>query len=61
MKVEIINKKTNQPLATISLSLRGLNYTPTEDEYWNEAWQTAVSDKLVEGVNRKDCSFRLIK
>lgn len=53
MNVQIIEAKTGRLLATYPIVLSGLNYTPSEQEYFAQAWQCAVDDDLVD-VSRQD-------
>lgn len=39
-------------IARYPIVLAGQNYTPTEQEYFNEAWRCAVEDGLVKGDRR---------
>lgn len=59
MQVTIIETKTGKVINQYSIMLRGLNCTPTEDEYIAEAWSSAVEDKLVNSDNRAEYSFSL--
>ena len=59
MDVHIIEKKTGHVIATIPVTLQALNYTPSDDEYIAEAWQCAVSDRLVAEGDRERYKIRL--
>ncbi len=53
MNVQVVEAKTGRLLATYPILLSGLNYTPSEQEYFAHAWRCAVDDKLVD-VSRQD-------
>ena len=56
MNVLVIETKTG----TIPLIQHGMNYTPSEQEYFNEAWRCAVEDNIVEPNRRFEYSFQLV-
>ena len=61
MDVLVIETKTGKLAATVPIILQGMNYAPSEQEYFNEAWRCAVDDKTV-GPNRRDeYSFQLVR
>ncbi len=60
MDVLIIETKTGKPIATIPIVLQGMNYTPTEPEYFAKAWRCAVDDGTVEEAHRDEYSFQLV-
>jgi hypothetical protein len=59
VNVLIIETKTNSLAATIPISMGALDYTPSEQEYFAEAWRCAVDDKTVDPTCRDEYSFRL--
>ena len=59
MEVEIIENDSGKVACRYTVNLRGLNYTPAQDEYFSEAWQCAVEDGVVQDDNRGKYSFRL--
>lgn len=61
MNVLIINTETGKVVATYPVLLKGLNYSPSEGEYYNEAWQCAVEDNIVEPNRREDYGFQLVR
>jgi hypothetical protein len=61
MNVIIQDKFTRKIIYIGSIILRGANYAPSEDEYFEEAWKTACEDGLVESHNRSNYLFTLQK
>lgn len=60
MDVQVIEVETGRLLATYPISLGGLNYKPSEQEYFAEAWRCAVEDKLVDADRPKQYVIRLL-
>jgi len=58
MDVQIIERKTERLLDTYRVVLGGLNYEPTEQEYFSEAWRCAIEDKLVDPAQREKYVIR---
>lgn len=58
MDVLITEISTGKLIARYPIVLAGQNYTPTEDEYFNEAWRCAADDGLVMQDRRDD--FRIV-
>ena len=48
MDVPIIETKTGKPVGTIPIILHGMNDTPTEQEYFAEAWRCGSDDRTVD-------------
>jgi len=61
MKVSIIEKETGKEICRYPIVQKGLNYTPSEEEYFSGAWQTAVDDKVVDAKNRDKYKFLINK
>lgn len=61
MDVLIIETKTGKLIAKLSIILRGMNYMPSEQEYFTEAWRCAVEDKTVNPNRRDEYSFQLVR
>ena len=59
MEVEIIEIKSGKVVCKYTINLRGLNYTPTQDEYFSEAWKCAVEDGEVDADSRDKYGFNL--
>lgn len=59
MYVVITDTKTAKNYTVGPIHLSGANYTPTETEYFNEAWKAACDDGLVDPENKADYSFAL--
>lgn len=60
MDVSIIETKTGKLVATLPIILQGMDYTPSEEEYFTEAWRCAVDDKAVDPNRRDEYSFQLV-
>jgi len=61
MQVEIIEIKTNKVAASIPIIVEGINYVPSEQEFFAQAWKAAVEDKSVDAARRDDYRFRLLR
>jgi len=59
MKVLIRDTKTGKVVADIPIVLQGMNYTPTQAEYFAEAWRCAVEDQSVDANRKADYEFVL--
>lgn len=59
MQVIIIEKATNRVVATVPVTLRGFNYTLTNNEWFDQGWQAAVEDNLVDANQRVKYSFEI--
>lgn len=57
MDVQVTEISTGNLIATYPINLGGQNYTPSEQEYFNEAWRCAVDDSLVSDQHREKYSF----
>ena len=57
MDVLITEISTGNLIASYPIILGGRNYTPSEQEYFNEAWRCAVDDNLVVQEHRNKYSF----
>jgi hypothetical protein len=44
----MIEKSSEAIVTTIPVSLGGLNYQPSQSEFYAEAWRSALVDKLVD-------------
>lgn len=60
MNVLIIDTKNGTEVATIPVILNGMNYTPSEQDYFNEAWRCAVEDNIVDPNRRFEYRFQLV-
>jgi len=61
MNVLIVETQTGRLAANIPVVLQGMNYTPTEQEYYAEAWRCAVDDRSVDPNRKNDYTFKLQK
>jgi len=59
MNVAIIETKSGRVVGKYPVSLRGLNYEPTEREYFELALKCAVDDGMVDSDRREDYAFQL--
>jgi hypothetical protein len=59
MNVLIIEAKTGKVAASMRIDLQGMNYTPTEEQYFTEAWRCAVDDKAVDPSRKTHYTFQL--
>ena len=59
MQVIIIEKATSKVAARVPVSLKGMNYTPTEAEWFDQGWQAAVEDNLVNANERAKYRFEI--
>ncbi|HUL13655.1 MAG TPA: hypothetical protein VLU73_16010 [Methylococcaceae bacterium] len=57
MEVVITENTTGEVVATYTINLGALNYTPSDEEYFSEAWRCAVEDGVVYVHSRGDYSF----
>jgi hypothetical protein len=61
MEVLVIETKSNKLITKIPINLLGLNYAPSEEEYFSEAWKCAVEDKVVEPNHRHEYTLQLVQ
>jgi hypothetical protein len=61
MDVLIVETKTGKVVAKLPVVLQGMNYTPSEQEYFTEAWRCAADDKTVDSKRRDEYSFQLVR
>jgi hypothetical protein len=59
MQVTITENATEKIIATYPIVLGGLNYTPTEAQYKDQAWENAIEDKLVSADGRNEYTITL--
>jgi hypothetical protein len=57
MEVAIIESETGKVVASYTINLQGLNYTPSDQEYFSQAWSCAVEDGVVSVDERGKYSF----
>lgn len=60
MKVAIIEKNSRSVVATVPVSLGGLNYQPSQSELCEQAWESAVEDGLVDEGKKSDYEFQVL-
>ncbi|GAA5444353.1 hypothetical protein Misp06_02539 [Microbulbifer sp. NBRC 101763] len=51
-KIIIIKIETEEIITTDQISLGGLNYDPQDQEWFDQAWDNAISDGLVNSNDR---------
>ena len=61
MDVIIIDSSTGRVVATYPIILQGSNYTPSEQEYFSEAWRCAVADEIVDADRRDEYSIEFAR
>jgi hypothetical protein len=59
VNVIISHRASNETIARYEIHLAGENRAPPELEYFDDAWQRAVSDGLVDSERRADYRFQL--
>ena len=57
MEVLIIDNEGKNVVAKYEVILDGQNYTPTDEEYYSNAWQCAVDDNIVDNDKRDKYCF----
>lgn len=55
----IIEKATSEVVAQVPVSLMGMNYPPSEAEWFAQGWQAAVEDNLVDSNERAKYRFEI--
>jgi hypothetical protein len=60
-EVAVIESKTRKVVARHTLHLEGLNYTPSDREYFDAAWQAAVDDGDVKDADRAKYTFVFVQ
>jgi len=58
MNVLIVERNSGQVVAQYPVELQGLNYTPSEQEYFNLAWQNAIEDGIVDHNKLEEYELR---
>lgn len=61
MNVFVIKRQNSEVVARYEVHLAGASDAPADQEYFDDAWERAVSDRLVEPDSREDYHFRLQK
>jgi hypothetical protein len=59
MNVAIVKRSSKDVIARYEIHMAGNGATPPEDEYFEEAWERAVADGLVDGRRRREYEFQL--
>ena len=59
MNVTIVRRGTKDVIAQYEVHKAGKGSPPPDDDYFDEAWERAVEDGLVELHRRRDYHFRL--
>jgi hypothetical protein len=59
MNVAIVLRATNDVVARYEVHRAGNGSPPPDTEYFDEAWQRAVEDGVVDLHRRRDYDFRL--
>jgi hypothetical protein len=61
MQVEIIETETRKVAASVPIVLSSASGIPSEQEFFQQAWRTAVADESVDPARRDDYTFRLLR
>jgi hypothetical protein len=61
MKRVAVIHQDGRVLWTYKINLPGFNYEPSDDEYFEQARKNAIEDKLVDGNEAKQLSFRFVR
>ena len=59
LKVAVINKETGKVVGTYEIVEGGLNYTPTKEDCFSTAWDTAVRQGDVDADERDKYTFSI--
>jgi hypothetical protein len=59
MNVVIIERASKEPVVRYEVHLAGDNDRPEEQRYFDDAWERAVSDRLVDSERRDRYDFQL--
>jgi hypothetical protein len=59
MNVAIVERTTKDVIARYEIHKSGNGLPPPDTEYFDEAWQRAVEDGLVDLRRRRDYDFKL--
>lgn len=59
MKVSIFEADSGDFVVSYQVALGGLNYNPSEGEYYDEAWRCATEDGVVQPQSRGRYTFGL--
>ena len=60
MNIQITDLKYGKVVALIPITLRGLNFQFTQQQLFDEAWESAVEDSLVDVKRKSDYRFLAI-
>ena len=59
MKVSIINNESESVIATYNIDLGVLDHTPSNEEYFAQAWLRAIEEDVVDENDYSEYSFRI--
>jgi len=59
MNVAIVNRSTHQVIARYEIHRAGDGPPPPDETYFDEAWQRATADGLVDPADRRSFEFQL--
>jgi hypothetical protein len=59
VNVSISHRATEETVVRYEIHLAGENRAPPDGEYFDNAWERAVSDGLVDSKRREDYRFQL--
>lgn len=61
MHVQVIDRNTGEVISRYLITLGSLNGTLSEKDYFDEAWNNAVEDKLVLPRDKDRYNFRIVE
>jgi hypothetical protein len=59
VNVAIVNRGSGQLIVRYEIHRAGPQERPPEQEYFDEAWDRAIADRLVDPAHREDYDFQL--
>ncbi|MFT7681771.1 MAG: hypothetical protein ACI935_001239 [Moritella dasanensis] len=59
MKISIIKNDTDLVIASYQINLDTLDHTPSDEEYYSQAWLHAIEDDIVEENDYAKYSFKI--
>ena len=60
MKVAVISRQTGTTVYTVEVNVGGIDYQPTQEEAFVEAWKAACEDGQVPPERREDYRFTVV-
>ncbi len=60
MDIEVFDIKNQCVIGVFKVSIRGVNYQPTMNEVFEEAWRCAVEDNVADPNRKRDYSYKAL-